>query len=186
MGSQSRSAPRTVRQNLVSFVDHSRVKKFLQDPPACFDKIVIQRDIWMIQIDEISHALRHAAPHTFIFEDGFTAFFIELLDAVFFDILFSAHLQTLFHFDFDRKSVGIPSGLALDFIPLHRLIAAYRILECPGDHMMNTRLSVCGRRSLVKYKGRLSLPFRHTLFQKIFFLPPVSLFILNFTDRSVR
>ena len=37
-------------------------------------------------------------PHTLRSKDRFAAFFIEFLDAVLFDILFTEHLKLFFHF----------------------------------------------------------------------------------------
>ena len=104
-----------------------------------FYVVVVQRDIWVIQVDEISHPLRHLAPHAFVCEYGFPALFVEFFDAVFFDVLFAGHVQLFFDFDFYRKSVSIPACLSRYFISLHGLVTAHGVLQRSGDHVMYTR-----------------------------------------------
>ena len=88
--------------------------------------------------------------------------------------------------DFHRETVGIPAGLSFHLVSLHRLVAADRILQRSGDHMMNSRLSVGRRRSFIEDERRPAFSFTHTSAQKIFLFPPVSLCVLHLADGLVR
>ena len=182
VGSQSRSAARAVRQDLVSFVDHACLEEFLDDPPEGFYVVVVQRDVWMIQVDEVSHPLGHVAPHAFVREYGFSALFVEFFDTVFFDVLFAGHAQLFFDFDFYRKSVSIPACFSRNFITLHGLVAAHGVLQRSGDHVMDTRLAVSRWRSFIKDEWRHTLSCADTFSQQIFFFPFLSLLFLKLSD----
>src|SRR5690554_7278608 len=52
-----------------------------------------------------------------------------------------------------RQAVGIPTGLALDLVTFHGLEAADRILEGPGNNMVDARTAVGGGGTFIKHKG---------------------------------
>ena len=186
MGSQPCSAARAIRQNLMTFINQSCLEKFLQNPPSGLNEVIIQRNIGVVQINEIPHALCHFSPHAFVSKYGLPALFVKLLDSIGFNILLAAHLELLFHFNFNGKPVGIPSGLSFYFKALHRLITAHGILQRPCDNMVNSRPSVGSRRSLIKDEGRLPLSCRYAFVEKIFFLPVVCLLHLQLSNRLFR
>ncbi len=158
VGSQSRSAPRTVRQDLVSFIDESFFEELVQDPPGGFDVVIVQSDIGVFQVYQITHSLGHLSPLSFVSEDGFPALFIEFRDAVFFDLRLGGDPQLLFHFDLYRQSVGVPTGLPLDLITLHGLVSQDGVLQGPGHNVVDARLAVGSRRSFIEHEGRHVCP----------------------------
>ena len=92
VGSQTGTAARAVGQDLVAFIDHVSLEEFLQDPPTGFDIVIVQSDVGVVHIDQITHSLGHFSPHLFVSEYGFLTLFIEGTDTVSFDILLTGHL----------------------------------------------------------------------------------------------
>ena len=150
VGSKSGSASRTVRQDLISFVDKSLVEGVLDDPPACFDVVVLVCDVRIVHVGEISHLVRHVCPHLCVLEYGFTALLIELSDTVLLDILLAAESQLLLYFDLYRKSVSVPAAFSLDLESLHGLVSVDRVLEGSSHHVVDARLAVSCRRSFIE------------------------------------
>ena len=186
MGSQAGTAAGAIGQDLVTFVDQTRLEEFLQDPPSGFDVVVIQRNVGVIHVDQVTHALGHFSPHLFVGEYGFFTLFVEGADSVGFDVLLSGHLQLLFHFDLHGQSVGIPAGLTVDRISLHGLVTAYRVFQCSRDYVVDTGLTVGGRRSFIEYEGGHSLSRRDALFQQLVLHPFVSLLVLQLRNGLLR
>ena len=183
MGGQTGSAARAVRQDLVALVDQSHIEGFFEDPPAGFDIVVVQRDIRVIHVSHICHAVGHLRPHIRVGKNRFAAFFVEFLDAVSFDILLAGESELFFHFDLDRKAMGIPAALSLYLIALHGLVAVDGILERSCHHVVDARLAVRCRRSFIEYKGRRALARGDAFVQQVFFLPFRDLFLLHFCNR---
>ena len=184
VGSQTCSATWAVWQDLVSLIDFVSFEKLFQDPPSCFDEVVVQSDVWVVQVDQVTHSLCHLSPHTFICEYGFTAFFIEFFDTVFFDILFAAHVQLFFYFDLYRQTVSIPSCFTLNFEALHCLVTAYRVFQCSSDNVVYTRSSVSCWRSFIEDERRIAFSCSYTSVQQVFFFPEICLFHLHFCNWS--
>ena len=67
--------------------------------------------------------------------------------------------ELLLHTKLYRKSVGVPTSLAMYLETLHRLISVEGVLDRTGKHMMNARMSVGRRWSLEEYELRASLLF---------------------------
>ena len=67
--------------------------------------------------------------------------------------------EFLLHTKLNRKSVGVPTSLAMHLETLHRLISVEGVLDRTGKHMMNARMSIGRRRSLEEYELRASLLF---------------------------
>ena len=152
MGSKTRPASRAVRQDLMSFVYHIGLEEFLDYPPKRLNIIVIESDVWVIKIYQISHSLGHLSPHAFICEYGLLTLFIEFFDTVFFNILLAAHIELLFHFYLYWKSVSIPACFTLYRISLHGLVTAYGVLQRSCDDVMYSRSAVGSRRSFIEYE----------------------------------
>ena len=170
----------------MSFVDQTGLEELVDDPPDGFDVVVVERDVWIVHVDEEAHALRHVTPHPFVGEDGFLALLVERFDTVLLDVLLAAHAKLLFDLDLDRKTVGVPAGFTVDLEALHGLVTADAVLECTRDDVVDARLTVrCGR-SFVEDEGRLVLSGADALGEKILFLPFLYLFVLYFCNRQIR
>ena len=184
VGSQTCSATWAVWQDFVSFIDFVSLEELFQDPPSSFDEVVVQSDVWVVQVDQVTHSLCHFSPHTFVSEYGFTAFFVEFFDTVFFDILLAAHVQLFFYFNLYRQTVSIPSRFTLNFEALHCFVTAYRVFQSSCDNVVYTRSSVSCWRSFVENEGRISFSCSYTSVQQIFFFPQICLFHLHFCNWS--
>ncbi len=99
MSSQSSTTTAAIWQNLMSFIDKSLIKEFLEDPPFTFNIIVLQCHIRIIKVNQIGHTLSLLTPCFLIDENRFTALLVESLDTVGFNILLASEIQFLFYFD---------------------------------------------------------------------------------------
>ena len=99
------------------------------------------------------------------------------LQTVFFYLLFSIQSQFLFHFQFHRKAMGIPSCLTGYHIALHGTIAGDHIFDYTGQHMADMGLSVGCRRAVVEGISRPFFPVFHTFFKNMVFFPEFIYFI---------
>ena len=63
---------------------------------------------------------------------------------------FPSRPKHLFHFELDRKSVGIPSSLTRNILALHGLITRDHILDGTCLYMTDMRLAVGCWRSIIK------------------------------------
>ena len=152
MRSESRSAARAVRQDLVSFVNKSLIEGGPDDPPSRLDIVVLVCDIRIFHVCQIGHLFRHVGPHLCVLEYRLTALLVEFLDAVLLDVLLAAESEFFLDLDLDRQAVGVPAAFALYLEALHGLISVDGVLECPCHHVVDARLSVGCRRSFVKHE----------------------------------
>ena len=93
-------------------------------------------------------------PHALILPDRLLTLFDKRRKAVLFDLLFSVQPQFLFHFQFHRKAMGIPSCLSRHHIPLHGPVSRDHIFDHAGQYMTDMGLAVCSRRAVIKCIGR--------------------------------
>ncbi len=185
VGSQSCSATRAVRQDLMTFIDETCLEELINDPPYGLDVIIVKSDVRIIHVSHVTHALTHISPHIRVCENRITAFLVEFLDSIFFYILLAVHSQLLLDFDFNRKSVGIPAGFPVYLISHHCLISADGILQSPCHYMMDTRLAVGRRRSFIKDECRFAFARVYALAEQVYFIPFLYLFFLHLCYRLV-
>ncbi|OQA26422.1 MAG: hypothetical protein BWY58_01072 [Chloroflexi bacterium ADurb.Bin344] len=148
---QGSSAARAIRDDFKPLIKQISFKEILQDLPFGFDIFILVSDISRIKINPIGNPLRHAFPLFDIRKSRFFTKSVKFRDAVLFDLLFIGKSQLLFHFDFDRQAVCIPTAAADNMIPLHRTIAKDYILNGARNYMMYTGFSVCGRRTFIEH-----------------------------------
>ena len=119
------------------------VKHLLQCPPTGLDVIVVECDVWIVQVDPIGHAFCHLTPCAFVGPNTFSTCVVKGLHSELLDGLIAHQVKSLLHFDFNRKSVCIPSTFSFDKKTFHGLPSTYEILVCSCHNVMNTRFSVC-------------------------------------------
>ena len=158
-------------------VEQSLFVNLFERPPDRLDVIVVVGDVRMLHIHPITDAVAHDFPFFFIFPDAFFAFVYERLDSVFFYLLLAVYAQQLFHFQLDGQTVGVPARLAQNRIPLHDFVARNYILHDAREDMTYVRLSVCGRRTVVKGERFLARVFFVCLFKNLVFLPKFKRFL---------
>ena len=139
----------------------------------------------MLQVSKESHAAAHISPHVREGEYRLAALLAELLDSVFLNILLSAHAQVFLNLNFNRQSVRVPACLRLNLESLHYLISGNRILQGAGHHVVNARLAVCCRRTLIENERLCVLSLLYTAVQEVFILPFLHLLLLNLSHRLI-
>ncbi len=83
----------------------------------------------------------------------------------------------LLNADLHRKAVGVPSSPAHYLESRLGLVAADGILDGAGHDMMDSRLAVCGGRTLEKDKLRCTFPNLEGLLESPVLLPSVKDFV---------
>ena len=168
---QSCSGSRRVRLDGVAFIQQTFVIKLLQEPPQRFNIAVVISDIGILQIHPVTHLMSKVCPLFGKLHHVLTASCVVLGNRNgLSDILFG-DMQCLFHTQFHRQSVSIPSGLTLYLEPFHGFIAAESIFNGTCHHVVNTRHTISRGRSFVKHERRTSFTFCHTLGENIVFIP---------------
>src|SRR6185436_7277395 len=97
-----------------------------------------------------------------------------------FDLAFVFETEFLFDFDFDRESVGVPPGLAMNLKPAHRSITAHEVLDRAGENLVNAGLPVSGRGPFVERKIGGTLSSLDAFFENAVLLPVIENFPLEF------
>ena len=168
---QSCSGSRRVRLDGVAFIQQTFVIKLLQEPPQRFNIAVVISDIGILQIHPVTHLMSKVCPLFGKLHHVLTASCVVLGNRNgLSDILFG-DMQCLFHTQFHRQSVSIPSGLTLYLEPFHGFIAAESIFNGTRHHVVNTRHTIGRGRSFIKHERRTSFTFCHTLGENIVFIP---------------
>ena len=144
----------TIWQNLVTTVEQIFVEHLFESPPTRFDVIVVQCDVWVVEVDPVCHAFGHLSPSGFVRPDAFTASIIEGLHSEFFDGFVAHQIESLLNFNFDRKTVRIPTTFSLDKKPFHGLPTANEILVGSSHDVVNARFTVGRWRAFKENEGR--------------------------------
>ena len=118
--------------------------------PQCFNVVVVEGYVGVLQIDPIAHPDGQVVPQILVFHHLLTAGMVVVVNGnLFADILF-CYAEVFLHAKFNRKSVGVPAGLALHQKALLRLVAAENVLQGTRHHVVDARFAVCGRGAFVK------------------------------------
>ena len=86
-------------------------------------------------------------------------------------LILSIQSKKFLHFDFYRKTVGIPSSFPWDVLPFHGLESWNHILDGTCLYMSDMWFSVCRRRSVIKCVSLAFLTVLHGFFEDIIFAP---------------
>ena len=86
-------------------------------------------------------------------------------------LILSIQSKKFLHFDFYRKTVGIPSGFPWDVLSFHGLESWNHILDGTCLYMSDMWFSVCRRRSVIKCVSLAFLTVLHGFFEDIIFAP---------------
>ena len=138
----------------------------------------------MVKVDKIAHLLCQLAPFCREFHHILPTSPVILLGR---DILvrllviniFLSYSELFLYTQLHGEAVCIPSGLAMHLHAAHGLIAVECVFDAAGEHMVNTRMAVCRRRSLEENKFRTSLAFINTLMEDIVPLPLCQHFLIG-------
>ena len=162
---QSRATPRAVRNDLMPAVHKTLVPDGLDSPPHRFDVRVVVRHVRVVHIHPETQALSHAPPFLLVLEHRFLAFVDEIPDSVLLYLRLAAYAQVLFDFQFHRKAVRIPSGLARHLVAFHGLVPQNNVLHRTRQHMPRMRQPVSCGRPLKEHESGRTLPLGNASFE---------------------
>ena len=128
----------------------------LQGPPR-LDVLVRHRHIRVVEVDPERDALREPIPLFDIGEHRLAAALVELRDAVLLDLVLRRDAELALDLELHRQSMTVPTRLARDLEPAHRLVAGEDVLEGAGQHVVRAGRAVGHRRPLVEHVQRSAL-----------------------------
>ena len=180
------STARTVRHDLKSFVQKTFIPYLFQCPPLGLNIIIMIRYIWIIHICPETNSRRKIFPHTFVFPDTLFTLVDERHQTVLFNLLLSIQAQKLFHFQFNRQTMGIPTCFSRYHIPFHSTVTWNHILNNTGQYMTNMWFTVCSRRSVIEGISLSLFPVLHTLFENMILFPEFFCLLLSLHKIQIR
>ncbi len=131
----------------IALVKQALVVELLEEPPQSLDVLVVVSDIRMVEVNEVTHLLGQLAPLGSKLHHILTTLVVVvlcrdiLLRSLVVNILLG-NTQFFLDTEFNRKSVSIPSSLAVNLESLHSLVSVECILDTTSQHVVNTRVAV--------------------------------------------
>ena len=186
MGGQRSATARAIRYNLVALVQQALLPDFVQCPPYRLNIIIFVGNIWMLHICPEAYYIGEFLPHALVLPNRLTALLNKWLNAVLLNLLLAIQAQQLLNLQLNRQTVGIPTSLAENLLPLHRLVTRQHILDNTSQHMTDMRLAVGSRRAIIKGKGITALTVGDTLVSNIIFLPKLQNFGFSIHEVQIR
>ena len=179
MRAQTGTSGWRIRLDGVTLIKQALVVELLQEPPECFDVTVIVSDVWIVQVHPITHLMSKVGPflgklHHVLAASSIVFGYRDCLADV-----FLGDTHGFFYTEFYRKPVCVPTCLTFHLITLHGLVTAECILNGAGHYVVNTRHTVCRRRTFVEYERRTSFTFCHTFGEYIIFVPLCQHFLVH-------
>ena len=129
------------------------------------------RNVWVFHISPEANSMGEVFPHSLVFPYAFFTLLDKWLYAVFFDLVFSVQTELFLNFQLYRQSVGIPACFSRYLIAFHSTVSRNHILDNTGLYVADVRFSVCGRRSVIEYVGRISFTHFHTFLEDLIVFP---------------
>ena len=171
MGTEACAGSRRVWLNCVSLIEQPFVVQVFKQVPESFYVTVVIGDVRVFHIYPVAYLLRKVHPlcsilHNLLAAGHVVFFYSNLLT----DILLS-YSQHLLHTKLYRKPVRIPTGLTRHIESALSLVTAIGVFNAPSHNVVDTRLSVCGRRTLEEYEPWSALPGPGHLLKTLLFLP---------------
>src|SRR5205085_1820060 len=100
-------------------------------------------------------------------------------DADFFPDIIFGDAELFFNLKFDREAMGIPATFSLYLKALKGFVPAKDILNRAAHDMVDSRGSVCRRRTLVKRERLGAFSITNGFFENLLFLPKFKDFLPN-------
>ena len=168
---KTRSCSRRIRLDGISLVKKSFVIELLEEPPKGFDITVVVGDIRIIKVNPIAHLTGQVGPLLGIFHDLLATSGIVVVHRNLLADVLLGDAKHLLDAQLNRKTMSIPTCLALHLEALHRLETAEYILNRTSHHVMNTRHAIGRRGSLVEDKRRMAFTCGHRFNKDVFGVP---------------
>ena len=128
MRTEAGAIGRRIGLDCVSFIEQTLVINLLQKVPEGLYITIVVGDIRIVHIDPVAYPLCHIHPLCGIFHDLLTAGRIIFLDRYLGADISLRNPKFLLNTEFDRKTMGIPSGTAAYFEAGLSLVTADSIL----------------------------------------------------------
>ena len=173
---KSRSGSRRIRLNGISLVEQTFVIELLQEPPQCFDILIVVSDIGMVKVYEIAHFLRQVAPflrehHHIVAASGVIVLNGDISGRCGIVDISLGNAFFLLHTQFHGQSVCVPAGLTVHLEALHCLITVESILECTPENMVNAGMTVSRRRTFEENKLWITVTLSNGTVENIILFP---------------
>ena len=168
---QRGAAASAVRHDLEAFVDEVAVPHLAEQPPDALDVLVVEGPVRVRGVDPHPDASRQRRPVLDVALHRLAAPLVERLDPEVLDLVLVRDAERLLHLDLDRQPVAVPSALARDVPPAHRVKARVQVLERASPHVMDARPRVRGRRTFVEHPLRRAFTPPEALAKGVLFAP---------------
>ncbi len=155
----------------ITFVKIALVIKLFEQPPYRLNISVVVGDIWIVQINPISHLMGKISPLSRIFHNLPATGGIIFIYRYFSADIFLCDSKCFFNTKFHRKSMSIPSGFTLHMEAFHCLIAANYVFNSTRHDVMDAGHTIGGRGTLKKHECRTTLALFHTRFEERIGIP---------------
>ena len=155
----------------VAFVEEPLVVELAEQPPQTFDVGVFVGYIWVFHVYPVSHPMAKIFPFSGIHHYVLAAFAVVILHAHLVSDVLLGYAEFFLHSKFYRKTMGVPSGLSVNLVALHRFVSAKCVLDGACHHMVYAGMSVCRGRSFKKYVGRTVCTLRDAAVEKVHLVP---------------
>ncbi len=163
-----------------------------QRPPDALDVLGVHRDVGVVEVDPVAHAVGEFGEGVDVTQHRFAALRVEFLDAVLLDVFLAGEAQFLLDGEFDGQAVAVPTGLAVDAVAAHRLVAGEKVLEDTGLDVVRAGHAVGRRGAFVEGPGVGVLGAFNGLLEGLLFIPQLEHCMLERgeihlgVDRAVR
>ncbi len=146
VGGEGGLAPRTVRKDVVTFLEQPVVEEGLEGPPHALDVRRVHRPVRVVVVEPVAEQAAHLSPDGRDFEGAGPARLAEPLHAVRLDLLLRLQAEALLDLELDRKAVAVPSRhRAHEVDPAHPTVAQLDVLQDPRDQVTDMGRAVGGR-----------------------------------------
>ena len=163
MGAESGAVGRGIRLYGFALVEEAAVVDFAEQPPEGFDVAVVVGDVRVVHIHPVAHALGEVLPLGGVFHHLAAAGAVVFLDGDLGTDVGLGDAELLFHSELHWKTVSIPARAAAHLVTCHGLVAAHRVFDGTGHHVMDARTAVCTGGTFKEYELGRSLTKLHAL-----------------------
>ncbi len=170
----------------ISFIKQSFLVELFQQPPQGFDIAVVVSYIGVIHVHPVAHLVGQVFPLFGELHDVLAAGSIVFCHGNSLANILFGYTECLFHTQFHRQSVSIPSGFALYLKSLHRLVTAENVLNGASHYVVNARHTIGRGGAFEKHERRTTFTFCHTLDENLVFVPFLQHFSIHFGKVKFR
>ena len=151
-------AARAVRGDLVGFHQQPALMELFERPPHGLDVLGVHGPVRIGHVDPEADPGRQSFELPDVSAHRFATQLVEPLDPERLDIALAGRADGLLDLQLHREAVTVPAAFARHEVPRHRLETRVDVLEHPSLDVMDARVAVRGRGSLVEDPEGTVLP----------------------------